>query len=293
MFRLLFLGFVSISGILFSRPYVTVNFNAQLGNQLFLLATAYAYAKDQNYDLLVPKIISQGHCFGIAKNHENIFSSIATRPLPLPPFRIYREPAFSFLRIPRIPNVELRGYFQSEKYFQHRRAEILDLFSLKKEKWEALLNQFSFLTHPLKIGVQIRVYDVAGVDAPHPTFGTPYYEKAFAQFPSEALFLVSSNKKEIAKRILAPINRNIIFLDETNDYQDLLILSRCEHLVSSNSSFGWWAAWLGEQKGRRCIFPMPWFHGELSEAPLRDLIPSRWETIECPEAILQQKDLFS
>lgn len=290
---LLIIALLSVGG-LGARPYITVRFNAQFGNQLFLLATAYAYAKDHDYDLLVPNILAQGAQHGIQENYENFFSSISTKPLPRPPSKIYREPSYAYSPIPSRPNMELRGYFQSEKYFRHHRQEILQLFTPQKVSWEALKVRYPFLLHPTKVGVQVRINYEPLKDYPevHPTFGPVYYARAFREFPEEALFVVASNNIAAARKILSSIARPMVFLEDTNRFEDMLILSRCEHLISSNSSFGWWAAWLGSQENRRCIFPMPFFHGKLSKLPTKDLIPARWEIIHCPEAILTENPML-
>jgi hypothetical protein len=37
-------------------------------------------------------------------------------------------------------------------------------------------------------------------------------------------------------------------------------MSSCTHNIISNSSFSWWAAWIGEQENKIVIAPQPWFN---------------------------------
>ena len=51
-------------------------------------------------------------------------------------------------------------------------------------------------------------------------------------------------------------------------------MRRCRHFVIANSTFSWWAAWLGEKKDSVIVAPRRWF-----EDPTRnssDIVPPRW-----------------
>ncbi len=58
-----------------------------------------------------------------------------------------------------------------------------------------------------------------------------------------------------------------------NQHEDLYLMSQCKHGVGANSTFSWWANWLGEYPGRVCIAPTKWFN---ADADTRDIIPKRW-----------------
>jgi hypothetical protein len=57
-------------------------------------------------------------------------------------------------------------------------------------------------------------------------------------------------------------------------FEVLLILSRVDGLVIANSSFSWWAGFLGERPGRVVIAPRPWF--TRSNLDTRELLPPDW-----------------
>ena len=64
----------------------------------------------------------------------------------------------------------------------------------------------------------------------------------------------------------------------SNEYEDLRLLSHSAGLVTSNSSFSWWAAWLSSSLGSHVIVPSPWL-AELSRAE-ENLFDSRWTILE-------------
>lgn len=45
---------------------------------------------------------------------------------------------------------------------------------------------------------------------------------------------------------------------EADAAEDLRLMSACRHQIISNSSFGWWAAWLNEYKSKIVIAPKVW-----------------------------------
>jgi hypothetical protein len=59
---------------------------------------------------------------------------------------------------------------------------------------------------------------------------------------------------------------------------DLRLMATCKHHINSNSTFSWWAAWLGKHKNQLVIVPDKWFIG--LDKHIRDIYPDDW--IEMP-----------
>ena len=268
-----------------SKPCISARMRGELGNQLFEIATAYALARDHGWDYSIPDLLSNR--FNCIANHQQLLYRVPVHACPQD--GAYNEYAWTrYEELPSWPGMVLNGYFQSERYFARYRDEILALFAFREGHWETLTALYPELLEEEKIAVQVRVnydayHDYASV---HPTFGELYFERAIADLPEGALYVVTSNHIGAAKKILSGIQRRFLFLEKTDRFDDLLIMSRCEHLIGSNSTLAWWGAWLGDREGRRCIFPFPWHAVAPTRAHAPHLIPERWEVIECPEAML-------
>jgi len=54
-------------------------------------------------------------------------------------------------------------------------------------------------------------------------------------------------------------------------------MSLCDDMIIANSSFSWWAAWMGVANGKRVVAPKKWFNN----APLnpKDIYAEKWIVI--------------
>lgn len=262
--------------------YVTVSLMGQLGNQMFQIATAYAYALDHNLPLTVPDLVNR-QADGTPYNAKTLFlPKIRADGLPASPTLHWSEPTFNYNPIPASSRVFLFGYFQSEKYFKHRRNELLALFAAPKGMDKAILKKYPFLDSDAPtVGVQIRDYrKEAPTGAHHPTYGRSYYEKAMKAFPKESIFLVSSNNPALARECTEGLAPNIIYLN-ANYIEEFYTLVLCKSFIISNSSFGWWASWLSTHPNKVVVAPSPWFAPPYNNAVMaRDLLPPEYVVVE-------------
>jgi hypothetical protein len=254
-----------------NQSYVAVELAGQLGNQFFQLAAGYAYALDTGARFIVPDLLAKKE-YNIQHNRKRLFNYIEVfhqEDLPTENPVKWNQPSFKYTPIPALKNY-LTGYFQSEKYILHRRKEIIAVLSPPLHIQNAILSNHTVLTSgKYTVGVQVRDYrKEQPLGKYHPTLQASYYDKAMARFPDDAVFIITSNNEAHARHVTKKYADRAMYLTEDDgDYIDhFYILNFCKAVITANSSYGWWAAWLSDAIDRIVIMPRTWF-----AAPYRNL----------------------
>lgn len=171
----------------------------------------------------------------------------------------------------KIPDV----YVQGKKYWNGHEKEIRDYFNEGVGSTD-------------KVAIHIRRGDYLKADNFHVNlWPTGYYQKALQFFPLDTEFIVFCKDRqdpeqdardkqwcleEIPK--LLGVGRTWEFPDETNtEVDDLNLMASCKGLIGANSSFSWWAGFLGNKK--LSVFPAQWFTDGIQRTELLD----EWITI--------------
>jgi len=182
----------------------------------------------------------------------------------------YQEQSFEFEQLPISDNTSIDGYFQSYKYFEDFKQEILNDFKFRDEILNKCQEEISKYINP--VSIHIRRGDYVN----HPGFWniTPeYIQEAFNHFnDDEYTFLIFSDDIEWCKQIFP---EGVMFI-EGNQFEDLCLMSLCDHNVISNSSYSWWGAYLNQNENKKIISPKNWF---IPAKPLDDLYPKEWIVI--------------
>ena len=64
------------------------------------------------------------------------------------------------------------------------------------------------------------------------------------------------------------------------DWQQLLLMSCCQHNIIANSSFSWWAAFFNDNRNKIVCYPETWFGPQLAHHDTSDLCPKSWTKIK-------------
>lgn len=175
----------------------------------------------------------------------------------------------------------LDGYFQSYKYLEPLRAELLKEISLKEDlslKYGALLAEMAAAS---SVAVHIRRGDYvsdAKTRSAHFICDLAYYERAMAAIKEKVvspIFYIFSDDISWAKENLKGGSK-LVFVSspEMKDYEELMLMSRCRHNIIANSSFSFWGAWLNQNPVKIVIGPKKW--NNKYPAAYRDLLPVEW-----------------
>jgi hypothetical protein len=174
----------------------------------------------------------------------------------------------------------LDGYFQSEKYFVKHKDKIIEHLAPREDDLAYIMQKYgNLLSHPRTVGVHLRWYFEDGIGAVFIQYGKDYLKKAMAAFPKDSLFIVCSNNPNFARKNVPEDIQNVVFIENEPDYIDLYLLSLCKHNIISNSTFGWWGAWLNKNPKKLVIAPATWLH-PINGPPAQDVVPKSWKKIK-------------
>ena len=251
---------------------ITMRLRGGMGNQFFQYALGLALAEKHNTRLRLDL-----SCYPDHKNRTfnldrfRLDCELANVPFETPNVHerfFHFDPAILELG----NDVFLDGYWQSEKYFK---------------AYESLIREkFTFINPPLNlelarriksgesVAVQIRRGDyVTDPQTTHVHGITPIdwflqaceFVRVHTANPQFYIFTDDPTWEG-----LKPLGGEIVSADP---YEEMQLMSHCQHFVISNSTFGWWGAWLSQRKGLR-IVPEPWFANASHDTG--DLIPNGW-----------------
>lgn len=227
----------------------------RLGNKLFVIATVIATAKRNNDIAVFPHW-----------KYESVFPNIPISN-DIKITNRYSETAFHYTPIPYSADLSLRGYFQSYKYFDDYRDDIIQHF---KMNIDPILN--NLYDYANTVSIHIRRTDYINKQQYHPVLSLEYYKEAILQFNGYS-FLIFSDDINWCKSVF---KGNAIFVEGRKDYEDLYIMSQCKHNIIANSSFSWWAAYLNKNTHKKVITPKQWFGSAYSNYNTNDLRPNDW-----------------
>lgn len=247
----------------------------RLGNKLFVIASILGAAKSYGND----KRPTFPHW-----KYEHVFKHKLFYYDSEPAIDyIYTEPHFHFapIDVRRRGNVNLAGYFQSWKYFDHIYDDIKyyfepsdDILSYIKEKYNNLLSINNTVSIHVRRGDYIKLCDH------HPPITVKYILDAMNQFATNSIFVFFSDDIEWCKSKFGKISvRQIEFVND-EPHVDMFLMSMMKSNIIANSSLSWWAAYLNKNEYKKVIYPDPWF-GKGYSHNMNDLCPENWKKISC------------
>jgi Glycosyl transferase family 11 len=244
------------------KPFVTCLLQGQLANQMNQIATTLAYAWDYDVVPIFHELNKTDH--NIAYNREHFFFRLNASFLPRPVAHTYYEFEYkgwwTYAPIPYRPDQYLYGSFFCWKNFHHHRQKLVELFAPSEKIEKKLNDKYSYLLNlPCTVSVHIRTYNQEHHEGYFPFVGLDYYEKALEIFPSDATFIVFSDRINWCKHHFAQFNKNFIFIEENDHIEDFFLMSKMNHHIVGNSCFSWWASYLNEQPDKIVVAPHYWY----------------------------------
>ena len=190
-----------------------------------------------------------------------------------------------------IPMLKIRecsyfdGYWQSLDYIEPIKEQLVREFTPNYELSVKAKSQIIEMQTQNSVFVGIRKGDYTADESARKHYGVitnSYYLKAMELIASKVknpVFHIFSNDIEWCKKNLYFKNYKVVFRDkemQTNDFEELMIMSSCKHAIISNSTFNWWGAYLIKNPNKEIVCPLRWFNDDTAI----NLIPADWNKIE-------------
>ena len=160
---------------------------------------------------------------------------------------------------------------QSEDYFADIRDELKNELRMSQPGEPENLKMAAHILSTDSVALHVRWFD-AGDSADSSNISQAYYTAAINQLLTKvpgAHFFIFSDRPEESAQLLIPLMGAQPFTvvqhnaNTGNAEADFWLMRQCRHFIIGNSTFAWWAAWLGEQER----------HGTEVFAPARNVDP--------------------
>ena len=283
---------------------LTCNLMGGLGNQLFQIFTVISYAIKYKHMF---KFIGAEELGGDGCTKRKTYWKTFLFKLSgflmdeYPHFDIvWNEQGFPFKELPQdilsYNNLDIivRGYFQSYKYFQENYDIICRILNIAEKRLDIIEevvkthHSVSFLEK--SISMHFRLGDYKNKQDYHPIMSHEYYKKSLQyivdklDYTPTVLYFCEDEDLETVNQTIQLLKNEfpvIEFERATNtldDWQQMLLMSCCNHNIIANSSFSWWGAYFNVNPAKIVCYPSVWFGPKMSDVDVSDLFPDEWVT---------------
>lgn len=178
-------------------------------------------------------------------------------------------------------NIVLKGCWQNELYFRGIRHQIIEDFSPKEELSFSKNSYLPKIESQTSVSLHVRrgdyVHDKA-TQSIHGVCSLDYYHLAVEVIKKTVkkphFFVFSDDTEWVAKNI--SLAASTTYVSGNTAASDLLLMAKCKHHITANSTFSWWGAWLNQQRNKIVICPKMWYWDSKLEKQTTNLIPQDW-----------------
>lgn len=252
-----------------NQNIVTCEFLGRLGNNLFQVAAMIGYAKNYGAQWGIPP----------GYHHRQIYNYFRHLPIykgnvrKIKTYDTATDEGFVYKQIPHFPEgVRLRGFWQSYKYFEHAKAEVLAAWNFKQlpeyNDFTSLhVRRTDYLTYSDNFGMISHDYIKEAIDYIQP--------KKILCF-SDDLFWCKQNLPKNFPDIEWHFEA-----EGQNEYLSLSQMSSCGNNIIANSSYSYVAAYANRNPDKKVVTPhyTSWF-GPKAKLDCKDLLPPEWHQIK-------------
>lgn len=175
----------------------------------------------------------------------------------------------------------LMGNWQTEKYFEKFEDIIRADFSFRSPPVRRNAELAGQIRNSVAVSLHIRRGDIAANPASlafHGLCSLDYYHRAIAhvtaRIENPTFYIFSDDIPWVRENL--QLEYPCHYSDHNKgaeSYNDMRLMSMCQHHIIANSSFSWWGAWLNPSSEKIVVAPQRWFAADFDSS---DIIPATW-----------------
>lgn len=254
--------------------------NFGLGNKMFKVAAGLGLAKKHGVKAVFPDLYHKNHKDFSETVFRNLDHNMGDDSFITSSFKWYRS---GFCEIPYTkPGLNLLGDFQSWKFFDFMRSEIVEALGPDEKTMSQIEN--SEYHHLVKKKNTTAIHVRRGDYVKHPDqyklVDIDYVKKSQLEFKGQQFIIFSDDIQWCKKNI--NFNSDDVFVESQTEIFDLYLMSMMKNQIISNSTFSWWAAYLNTNKNKKVISPSEWYGKTLKKSGYytdEELIKKEWIVI--------------
>jgi hypothetical protein len=288
---------------------VVARIKGGLGNQLFCYAAARRLAAVNDAELILDSVTG----FSRDTLYRNEFqlgafsipARIATKSERLEPFERYRRGLWKIRSRmqrfeqrkyieqggldfdPRLLNIRIKntvyldGLWQSEKYFDDIRNVIVNDLRIQPPRDADNLATAKEIRETESVAIHVRWFDSPGQTSQYNS-AADYYRRAIRwtedRVKSPRYFIFSDNPDAAVQLLGIPASSaSSVTCNQAKNRSvfDLWLMAQCRTIITANSTFSWWGAWLAEGTSHFTVTPRMSVRGKTAWG-FSGLVPDRW-----------------
>ena len=239
---------------------VVVKLNHGLGNKLFKLIHGLIFGEEYNRKVIIYNLLSKHEetdeykIFDFYPKIKNLITIINAKEYDIysEKYKSLMDEEICYAKLDSDP-VVLKGYMMIRHYLLNEqwRKWILNIFT------PIQLNKISDIEKP-SIGIHIRVGDYLHSKKDNksfkvynklfrlyfPIYNPEYYLDIIKKYPNHTIYFFTDTGKNFINNHIVPKITNQYKFISNNALEDLTLLSKCDILILSASTFSYWAGYL-------------------------------------------------
>lgn len=164
------------------------------------------------------------------------------------------------------------GFWQTQHYFEDYYEDLRKQFTLKSPLSVQADHYMDQIKQGSSVALHIRRTDYVRKEG-NATLQSRFYEEALDRLKKELgdfqLFVFTDDKEYVKFNFQL---HNYTLVEKVSDLEEFELMKCCDHHIVANSTFSWWAAYLGENKGGIVYAPCTGIWSE-------EFYPKEWNLI--------------